>query len=107
MESLLPILAKRFSVETVLLLFLGYMLFMSIVQGMPEPPTDASLLYRWAFSALHSLAMNHGLVKKVAEQHARLARMQRMDEKSQKAINSIQTRAEPPLRMPPANTPGG
>lgn len=69
MDVLIPILTDRYSGETVLLLFLGYMLFMSVVQGMPEPPADAGLFYRWAFATLHSLAMNHGLVRKVAEQH--------------------------------------
>lgn len=72
MEALIPLLTDRYSGETVMLLFMGYMLFMSIVQGMPEPPANANLFYRWAFSTLHSLAMNHGLVRKVAEQHAKL-----------------------------------
>jgi hypothetical protein len=38
--------------------FLGYVLFMAIVSGMPEPGPDSSVAYKWAYRTLHIVAVN-------------------------------------------------
>jgi len=39
-----------------LALMLGYYVFSAVVSGMPEPPSDATLAYIWAYHSAHALA---------------------------------------------------
>lgn len=62
------------SIDPIVALMVAY-IFASAVQALPKPLPEERW-YGWAFSFLHSLAANHGLVHKISERNrgARLIR---------------------------------
>ena len=43
---------------TVIILFLGYLLFLALLGSMPPVPNNAPYAARWAYGFLHLLALN-------------------------------------------------
>ena len=56
MTELTNIVAAHAS--TLVWLFIGYLVFMALVGGMPEPTKDSGFKYRWLYGSLHILALN-------------------------------------------------